>query len=61
MVYYAPRIMVALSDPSVCLSLRLSVPWRICFGYRNDGCLQLGYRRSPEMCGLRTRPLTEMA
>ena len=34
-------------------SVRLSVPWRSCLGYRYAGCLQLSYRRPPEMCGLR--------
>ena len=43
-------------DPSV----RLSVPWRSCLGYRHAGCLQLSYRRLPEMCGLRTRPRTDV-
>ena len=38
--------------PSVCLSLRLSVPWR--------SCPRLGHRRPPEMCGLRTRPRTDV-
>ena len=33
-------------------SVRLSVPWR--------SCLQLGHRRSPEVCGLRTRPRTDV-
>ena len=31
-IYYAPR-----RDPSI----RLSVPWRSCLGYRHTGCLQL--------------------
>jgi len=33
----------------------LSVP-----GYRHAGCLQLSYHRPPEMCGLRTRPRTDV-
>ena len=37
-------------------SVPLSVPWRSCLGYRHAGCLQLSQRRSPEMCGLQTRP-----
>jgi len=42
--------------PSVCRS----VPWRSCLGYRHAGCLQMIHRRSPEMCGLRTRPRTDV-
>ena len=41
-------------------SVRLSVPWRSCLGYRHAGCLQLSHRRPPEMCGLRTRPRTDV-
>jgi len=41
-------------------SVRLSVPWRSRLDYRNAGCLQLSYRRPPEMCGLRTRPRTDV-
>ena len=41
-------------------SVRLSVPWRSCLGYRHAGCLQLSHRRLPEMCGLRTRPRTDV-
>jgi len=41
-------------------SVRLSVPWRICLGYRHAGCLQLSHRRPPQMCGLRTRPRTDV-
>jgi len=41
-------------------SFRLSVPWRSCLGYRHAGCLQLSQRRPPEMCGLRTRPRTDV-
>jgi len=40
------------------LSVRLSVPW--CLGYRHAGCLQLSHRRAPEMCGLQTRPRTDV-
>ena len=41
-------------------SVRLFVPLRSCLGYRHAGCLQLSHRRPPEMCGLRTRPLTDV-
>jgi len=41
-------------------SVRLSVPWRSCLGYKHAGCLQLSHRRPPEMCGLRTRPRTDV-
>jgi len=41
-------------------SVRLSVTWRSCLGYRHAGCLQLSRRRAPEMCGLRTRPRTDV-
>ena len=41
-------------------SVRLSVPWRSCLGYRHAGCLQLSHRRPPGMCGLRTRPRTDV-
>ena len=41
-------------------SVRLSVPWRSCLGYRHAGCLQHSHRRPPEMCGLRTRPWTDV-
>ena len=40
--------------------VRPSVPWRNCLGYRYAGCLQLSHRRPPEMCGLRTRPRTDV-
>ena len=40
--------------------VRLSVPRRSCLGYRRAGCLQLSHRRPPEMCGLRTRPRTDV-
>jgi len=36
-------------------SVRMSVSWRCCLGYRHAGCLQLSHRRPPEMCGLRPR------
>jgi len=41
-------------------SIRLSAPWRSCLGYRHVGCLQLSHRRPPEMCGLWTRPRTDV-
>ena len=41
-------------------AVHLSVPWRSCLGYRHVGCLQLSHRRPPEMCGLRTRPRTDV-
>ena len=41
-------------------SVRLSVPWRSCLGYRHAGCLQLSHRRPPEMCGLWIRPRTDV-
>ena len=46
--------------PSFRHSVRLSIPWRSCLGYRHAGCLQLSHRRPPEMCGLRTRPRTDV-
>jgi len=53
--YYAPLCRCALSHtairPSVCPSQGTAAP-----GYRHSCCLQLGYRRPPEMCGLWTRP-----
>jgi len=39
---------------------RLSVPSCSCLGYRHAGCLQLSRRWTPEMCGLRTRPRTDV-
>ena len=51
---------------SVCLSVRLSVPWRSCprraaaLGYMHAGCLQLSHCRPPEMCVLRIRPRTDV-
>jgi len=42
-------------------SVRLSIPWRSCLGCRHAGCLQLSHcQPSPEMCGLRTRPQTDV-
>ena len=41
-------------DLGMARSVRLSVPWRSCLGYRHAGCLQLSHRRPPETCGLRT-------
>ena len=41
-------------------SVRLSVPWRSCLGYRHAGCLQLSHRLPSETCGLRTRPRTDV-
>ena len=41
-------------------SVRLSVLLPSCLGYRNAGCLQLSHHRPPEMCGLRTRPRTDV-
>jgi len=41
-------------------SVRLSVPWRSCLGYRHADCLQLSHRRPPWMCGLRTCPQTDV-
>ena len=35
-------------------------PWRSCLGYRHAGCLQLSHRQPPEMCGLKTRPPTDV-
>jgi len=50
-------------DPPDCLTVRMSVscPRRAAAsGYRHAGCLQLSHRRPPEMCGLRTRPRTDV-
>ena len=41
-------------------AIRPSVPRRSCLGYRHAGCLQLSHRRPPEICGLRTRPRTDV-
>ena len=55
--YYAPDLGKHFATAR---SVRLSVPWRSCLGYRHAGCLQLSHRRPPEMCGLRTRPRTDV-
>jgi len=54
--YYAPAIG---GHFGITRSVRLSVPWRGCLGYRHADCLQLSNRQPPEMCGLRTRPRTD--
>jgi len=41
---------------SVCLSHGATAR----LGYRHAGCLQLSHHRPPEMCGLRTRPRTDV-
>ena len=41
-------------------SIRLSVPWCSCLGYRHTGCLQLSHHQSPEMSGLWTHPPTDV-
>ena len=41
-------------------SVRLSVPWRSCLGYRHAGCLQRSHRRPPEVCGVRICPRTDV-
>ena len=41
-------------------SVCLSVPWRSCLGYRHAKCLQLSHRRPPEMCGMWTRPRSDV-
>ena len=46
--------------PSVRLSVCLSVPRRSYLGYTHGGCLQLSHCRPSEMCGLRTRPRTDV-
>jgi len=46
-------------DPSVCLFVCLS-HGAAALGYKHAGCLQLSHRRPPEMCGLRTRPRTDV-
>ena len=56
----AVDFLIKLLPPYVRLSVRLSVPWRSCLGYRHADCLQLSHRRPPEMCGLRTRPRTDV-
>ena len=42
-------------DPSACLSRGAAA-----LGYRHAGYLQLSHRRPPQMCGLRTRPRTDV-
>jgi len=51
---------VRLFPPPALGAIRLSVPWRSCLCYRQAGCLQLSHRRPPEMCGLLTRPRTDV-
>ena len=48
-------------ERSVCLSVcPIIIIKRSCLGYRHAGCLQVSHRRPPEMCGLRTRPRTDV-
>ena len=47
-------------NSGIARSVRLSVPWRSRLGYRHAGCLQQSHRWPPEMCGLRTRPRTDV-
>ena len=54
-----PLTQAAARHFEIARSVRLSVPWRSCLGYRHAGCLQLSHRRPPEMCGLQTRPRTD--
>ena len=46
------------------LSIDIEIPQtsfdRHILGYRQAGCLQLSHRLLPEMCGLRTRPRTDV-
>ena len=56
-VYHAPRPM---GHFGIARFVRLAVPWRSCVSYRHAGCLQRSHRRPPEMCGLRTRPRTDV-
>jgi len=56
--HYAPGLGGAFWNSVIRPSL--SVPWRSCLGYRHAGCLQLSHRRPLEMCGLRTRPRTDV-
>ena len=55
--YYASR---PRGHTGIVRSVRLSVPWRSCLGYRHAGCLLLSHRRPPQMCGLRIRPQTDV-
>ena len=57
--YYAPVLRVG-GDFGIARSVRLSVPRRSCLGNRHAGCLQLSHRQPPEMCGLRSRPWTDV-
>jgi len=55
------RLRGALSDTAISQSVRPSVcPTRSCLGCRHAGCLQLSNRWPPEMCGLWTRPRTNV-
>jgi len=56
--FYAPAVGGALSDTAIRPSVRLSVPGRSC--PRRAAALGYSNRRPPEMCGLRTRPRTEV-
>jgi len=62
--YAPPRRKGASSDtairPSVCPSIGYSTlaACRSCLGYRHAGCPAAG--RPPEVCGLRTRPRTDV-
>ena len=55
--YYAPALW---GHFGIARSVRLSVPWRSCLGCRHAGCLQISHRRLPKICGLRTRPRTDV-
>ena len=54
-----PRHRRVLSNTAICLSVFLS-HGAAALGYRHAGCLQLSHRRPSEMCGLRTRPHTDV-
>ena len=54
-----PRHRRVLSNTAICLSVFLS-HGAAALGYRHVGCLQLSHRRPSEMCGLRTRPPTDV-
>ena len=56
--YYAPAL--GGGHFGIARSVRLSVPWRSCLGYRHTGCSHLSHRRPPEVRGLRTRPRTDV-
>ena len=49
------RVRLVLCTSLLHSPVGLSVP-----GYRHAGCLQLSHHRPPEMCGLRTRPRTDV-